>query len=236
MGLIAHSHCCLCVANRPADEAPSSQEDPTAPAAPQQQQQQQRRRVTFDADAVQQDRQQQQQQWRRPPPPRGGRGRGRGRGVPDHIVNPHKYTVYELDEPLFVGQGGGDVENQAAAGNWQQERQQWGQQQQQQQQRPGKVKQLDPGSRAETEGPLEELRVGVPAPAAAAAAGGDVAPMEVEEAGAPRELPTAIKFAPTTAVKGGWGTPSGRLGRPGLQRMGTVVGRGSGQVSSLPGA
>ncbi|KAF6253062.1 hypothetical protein COO60DRAFT_1704001 [Scenedesmus sp. NREL 46B-D3] len=40
---------------------------------------------------------------------RGGRGRsGRGSFVPDHVRNPQKYTVYTLDEPLFVGQGGGD--------------------------------------------------------------------------------------------------------------------------------
>lgn len=35
----------------------------------------------------------------------GGRGRGRGRAVPDHVVHPERYTVYTLDEPIYVGQG-----------------------------------------------------------------------------------------------------------------------------------
>jgi hypothetical protein len=62
---------------------------------------------------------------------------------------------------------------------------------------------LDASSRAETEGPVEEFRLGMPTAAAAAAA--DVAPMEVEESGGvPAELPAAgsIKFAPTGGLQG----------------------------------
>jgi hypothetical protein len=111
--------------------------------------------------------------------------------------------VYVLDEPLMVGQGGGDVQSEAAVGDWQQQRQQWGQQQHQQRQhkRPGKVRQLDPASKAETDGPVEELRLGqMPAVSNA-----DVAAMEVEGAPAPVELPAAgaIKFAPTGVWDGG---------------------------------
>jgi hypothetical protein len=122
--------------------------------------------------------------------------------VPDHVANPHKYTVYELDEPLFVGQGGADVASEAVAGSWQQQQQQWSHFQQQQQ-RPAKARHLDPSSRAETEGPVEALRLGSDAAAGCgdyAAAADMAAPMEVEEAGGvARELPTAgaIKFAPT---------------------------------------
>ncbi len=36
-----------------------------------------------------------------PPPPKGRRGSQ----VPDHILHPHKYTVYTLDEPITVGSG-----------------------------------------------------------------------------------------------------------------------------------
>jgi hypothetical protein len=205
----------LCFTCRPADDSPQQHGDQPGPTdtqqlhnpPPQEQQQQQqgRRRVTFSEDAVQQERrqqqQQQQQQWRRPLPG----GRGRGRGVPDHVANPQKYTVYELAEPLFVGQGGADVQSEAAASSWQQQRQQWGGPPQQQQQT-GKARQLDASSRAETEGPVEEFRLGASTAAAAAAA--DVAPMEVEESGGvPAELPAAgsIKFAPTGGLQGeGW--------------------------------
>ncbi|KAK9805917.1 hypothetical protein WJX73_004748 [Symbiochloris irregularis] len=33
--------------------------------------------------------------------------KGRQSKVPDHVKNPHKYTCYELDEPLVIGSGGG---------------------------------------------------------------------------------------------------------------------------------
>lgn len=56
---------------------------------------------------------QQQQQGRG----RGSRIAGRSRGgrkgqsfVPDHVLNPQRYIVYALDEPLYVGQGGRDVQ------------------------------------------------------------------------------------------------------------------------------
>jgi hypothetical protein len=116
------------------------------------------------------------------------------------VANPHKYTVYELDEPLFVGQGGADVASDAVAGSWQQQQQQRSQLQQQQQ-RPAKARHLDPSSRAETEGPVEALQLGSAAGGSDYAAAADVAaPMEVEEAGGvSHELPAAgaIKFAPT---------------------------------------
>ncbi|KAK9828165.1 hypothetical protein WJX74_001249 [Apatococcus lobatus] len=38
--------------------------------------------------------------------PRHGRSRSRGGSrVPDHVRNPHKYTVYQFDEPITVGGG-----------------------------------------------------------------------------------------------------------------------------------
>lgn len=115
------------------------------------------------------------------------------------MANPHKYTVYELDEPLFVGQGGADVQSEAAVGSLRQQ-----QQQHQQQQRPGKVRQLDADSRAETAEPVEQLRLGG---STSSSGGNGVAAMEVEgdqEAAAaaaasrPELPPTGgIKFAPT---------------------------------------
>jgi hypothetical protein len=41
-----------------------------------------------------------------------GRGRRGGRGIPDHVLHPHKYTVYTLDEPLLVGGGDADDEDE----------------------------------------------------------------------------------------------------------------------------
>jgi len=102
--------------------------------------------------------------------------------------------VYVLDEPLLVGQGGADVESEAAAGSWQQERQQRGGPPVQQQLH-GKAKKLDASSRSEIEEPVEQLLLG--------GAGGisdDVAAMEVETAPDSRPEPPAagsIKFAPT---------------------------------------
>ena len=38
------------------------------------------------------------------PSGRSSQARGRSR-VPDHVRNPHKYTVYQFDEPVTVGGG-----------------------------------------------------------------------------------------------------------------------------------
>lgn len=40
----------------------------------------------------------------------GGRPGLSGPSVPDHVLNPHKYTVYTFDEPVTVGSGGGAAE------------------------------------------------------------------------------------------------------------------------------
>lgn len=96
---------------------PNQQPQPTEQQPAQQPTRQ--RRVTFDEASLQQ-----QHHQRQPLPVSGRRGAGRGRPVPDHVANPHKYTVYVLDEPIMVGQGGGDVASQAAADSWAEQRQQ----------------------------------------------------------------------------------------------------------------
>lgn len=101
-------------------QQPSSSQSHQQTNRPQQQQHRERR-VRFAVEnahqpAADDDQLSQRQQQRRHQGcgTRGGRGPGRGSGgrgrgfVPDHVRNPHKYTVYTLDEPIFVGQGDKD--------------------------------------------------------------------------------------------------------------------------------